>query len=311
MDIAESSITSVEPENCVIHQRPPRRPPIRWWICGLLFASKFINYLDRQSLALLAPNLKTLRHWNNTDYADLVIGFRVAYTIGQFFCGRFLDRVGTRKGATITVAFYSAASILTPLANSFRSFLGFRSLLGLGESGLGPPPRRRSPSGFRLVSGGWRRPSLTAVRHSAARSLPSSSSGSTPIVAGGRHSSCPACWVSSGSLPGRWFYYSPEQHPLISAEELSLLQNEKRASGTLQFGEPITLEMLLRLRETWGTIAARALTDPVWFFITDWFPIYLVTKGFTLSNSLIAVWGPVPPRRRRGILCQRNVVRAG
>ena len=264
MDIAESSITSVEPENCVIHQRPPRRSyPIRWWICGLLFASKFINYLDRQSLALLAPNLKTLRHWNNTDYADLVIGFRVAYTIGQFFCGRFLDRVGTRKGATITVAFYSAASILTPLANSFGSFLGFRSLFGLGESANWPAATKAVSEWFPARERGL----------------------ATAFVVPGLLG---LVWL----IAWRWFYYSPEQHPLISTEELSLLQNEKRASGTLQSGEPITLEMLLRLRETWGTIAARALTDPVWFFITDWFPIYLVTKGFTLSNSLIAVWVP-------------------
>lgn len=293
MDIAESSITSVEPENCVIHQRPPRRSyPIRWWICGLLFASTVINYLDRQSLALLAPNLKTLFHWNNTNYADLVIGFRVAYTIGQFFCGRFLDRVGTRKGTTITVAFYSVASILTPLANSFGSFLGFRFLLGLGESANWPAATKAVSEWFPARERG-----LATAFFDSGSSL------------GGAIAPFLIFWIYSHwgwrpafVVPGllglvwliawRSFYYSPEQHPLISDEELSLLQNEKQASGTHQSGERIPLKVLLRLRETWGTIAARALTDPVWFFITDWFPIYLVTKGFTLSNSLIAVWVP-------------------
>ena len=109
-------------------RRGRRYRTIRWWICGLLFASTVINYLDRQSLALLAPDMKKLFSWDNDDYANLVIGFRVAYTIGQFLSGRFLDRVGTRKGATITVAFYSAASILTPLANGLRSFFSFRCL---------------------------------------------------------------------------------------------------------------------------------------------------------------------------------------
>src|ERR1700761_1951277 len=128
----QSTTTSDDLEDFGVHKRPSSRPhPIRWWICALLFASTVINYLDRQSLALLAPNLKTIFHWDNTDYADLVIGFRIAYTLGQLFCGRFLDRVGTRKGTSITVAFYSAASLLTPLANGFGAFLGFRSLLGL------------------------------------------------------------------------------------------------------------------------------------------------------------------------------------
>ena len=58
-------------------------PSLRWWIGGLLFASTAINYLDRQTLSLLAPYLKLEYHWSNTDYAYIVIAFRVAYTIGQ------------------------------------------------------------------------------------------------------------------------------------------------------------------------------------------------------------------------------------
>jgi ACS family hexuronate transporter-like MFS transporter len=280
-------------ENRVIYERPPRRSyPIRWWICGLLFASTVINYLDRQSLALLAPNLKTLFHWDNSDYADLVIGFRVAYTIGQFFCGRFLDRVGTRKGTTITVAFYSAASILTPLANSFGSFLWFRSLLGLGESANWPAATKAVSEWFPARERG-----LATAFFDSGSSLGGAIAPFLIFWIYGHWG-----WRPAFVVPGllgviwlfvwRWFYHSPERHPLISAEELSLLEKEKQASGTHQSNQPIPLKLLLRLRETWGTIAARALTDPVWFFITDWFPIYLVSKGFTLSNSLIAVWVP-------------------
>jgi MFS transporter, ACS family, hexuronate transporter len=49
---------------------------------------------------------------------------------------------------------------------------------------------------------------------------------------------------------------------------------------------------LLKLPQTWGTIVAKALTDPVWFFVTDWFPIFLVAKGIELKTGLIAVWVP-------------------
>src|ERR1043165_4608766 len=86
---------------------------LRWWIGALLFASTVINYIDRQTLSALAPYLKQDYHWSNTDYAHIVIAFRVAYAIGQTILGRWLDRVGTRAGLSVTVACYSLVSIAT------------------------------------------------------------------------------------------------------------------------------------------------------------------------------------------------------
>src|SRR5712664_3539628 len=98
---------------------PSRARPIRnlrWWIGGLLFASTVINYIDRQTLSLLAPYLKHDFHWGNTDYANLLIGFRVSYSIGQTVCGRLIDRIGTKRGLTLSVLWYSIVSIATSLA---------------------------------------------------------------------------------------------------------------------------------------------------------------------------------------------------
>ena len=117
------------------------RPPIahlRWWIGAALLASTIINYIDRQTLSLLAPYLKIEYHWTNTDYANIVIAFRVAYSLGQTVFGRVMDRIGTRQGLSLTVIFYSFISILTSLANGLYSFMGFRFLLGAGESGNWP-----------------------------------------------------------------------------------------------------------------------------------------------------------------------------
>src|ERR1043166_3567438 len=91
-------------------------PSLRWWIGGLLFASTGINYIHRETLSLLAPYLKIQFHWTNSDYANLAIAFRVAYSIGQSVFGRFMDRVGTRRGLTITVICYSIISMLTSFA---------------------------------------------------------------------------------------------------------------------------------------------------------------------------------------------------
>src|SRR5579884_1755590 len=88
-------------------------PSLRWWIGGLLFASTVINYIDRQTLSLLAPYLKVRYSWTNTDYANIVVAFRVAYSIGQTVFGRLMDRIGTHRGLSLTVAFYSVVSICT------------------------------------------------------------------------------------------------------------------------------------------------------------------------------------------------------
>ena len=111
---------------------------LRWWIATALFASTIINYLDRQTLSLLAPHLKIQFHWSNTDYAYIVIAFRAAYSIGQTVFGRLIDRIGTRRGLSLTVAWYSIVSLLTPLAHGFYSFAFFRFLLGAGESANWP-----------------------------------------------------------------------------------------------------------------------------------------------------------------------------
>src|SRR6266545_6131501 len=109
-------------------------PSLRWWIGGLLFASTVINYIDRQTLSLLAPYFKRDYNWTNTDYANIVIAFRVAYSLGQTLFGRLMDRIGTRHGLTLSVVWYSAVSMLTSLAGGFYSFALFRFLLGAGES---------------------------------------------------------------------------------------------------------------------------------------------------------------------------------
>src|ERR1044072_7488509 len=98
---------------------------LRWWIGGLLFASTVINYIDRQTLSVLAPYLKQQYQWNNQDFALIVIAFRVAYSVGQTVSGRLIDRIGTRKGLTTSVIWYSIAAMLTSLAGGLRSFAFF------------------------------------------------------------------------------------------------------------------------------------------------------------------------------------------
>src|SRR5947207_11404469 len=109
--------------------RPPVSGPrrrtvsnLRWWIGSLLFASTVINYIDRQTLSVLAPYLKAEHHWTNTDFAWVLISFRVAYSVGQTLAGRIVDRLGTRRGLSLSVLWYSIAAMATSMAGGLGSF---------------------------------------------------------------------------------------------------------------------------------------------------------------------------------------------
>ena len=128
---------------------------LRWYIGGLLFFSTVINYIDRQTLSVLGPRLKDEFQWSNSDFALVIIAFRVAYTVGQAGAGRVLDRLGTRTGLTLAVAFYSAAAMLTSLASGLRSFMFFRFLLGLGEAGNWPGATKAVSEWFPRRESGW------------------------------------------------------------------------------------------------------------------------------------------------------------
>jgi MFS transporter, ACS family, hexuronate transporter len=265
---------------------------LRWWVGGLLFASTVINYIDRQTLSLLAPYLKLEYHWTNSDYANIAIAFRVAYSIGQTAFGRLMDRVGTRRGLTLTVIWYSMVSMLTSLANGFYSFATFRFLLGAGESANWPAATKAVSEWFPK-----RERALATAFFDSGSSI------------GGAVAPFIVLWIyfhwgwrPAFMIPGilgflwliiwRWLYYPPEENNRIGRAEREMIVADKQEDTPKQGTTRPHWSELLQLPQTWGVIIAKTCTDPVFFFITEWFPIYLVAKGIDLKNGLIAVWIP-------------------
>ncbi len=264
---------------------------LRWWIGGLLFASTVINYIDRQTLSLLAPYLKIQYHWTNSDYAVIAIAFRVAYSLGQTGFGKLMDRIGTRRGLTFSVIWYSVISMLTSLAAGFYSFATFRFLLGTGESANWPAATKAVSEWFPK-----RERALATALFDSGSSV------------GGAVAPFIVVWIylrwgwrPAFMIPGtlgffwliawRWLYYPPEAHSRISQAELEMIVADKRESDAPRDGKARPRwRDLLRFPQTWGTIIAKAFTDPVFFFIAEWFPIYLAAKGIQLKSGSIAVW---------------------
>ncbi len=272
-------------------------PSLRWWIGGLLFASTVINYIDRQTLSLLAPYLKLQYHWTNSDYANLAIAFRVAYSIGQTGFGKLMDRVGTRRGLTFTVICYSTISMLTSLASGLYSFATFRFLLGAGESANWPAATKAVSEWFPK-----RERALATALFDSGSSIGGAIAPFIVLWIYFRWGWRPAFMVPGALgflwlIVWRWLYYPPEQHDRISQSELAMIVADKQDGDASQKGPQKGQRRpswgdLLKLPQTWAVIIAKAFTDPVFFFIAEWFPIYLVAKGIELRSGLIAVWIP-------------------
>ncbi len=88
----------------------------RWTIVGLLFASIAINLVDRQVFAVLAPLLRELYGWSNTEYAVAGTAFGLGMMIGQVPAGQFLDRVGAKVGLAIIFVGWSLLTAAHALA---------------------------------------------------------------------------------------------------------------------------------------------------------------------------------------------------
>lgn len=267
-------------------------PRLRWWIGAVLFASTAINYVDRQTLSLLAPYLKVQYGFSNSDYANIVIAFRVAYSIGQTVFGRLMDRIGTRRGLSLTVAWYSTVSMLTSLANGLLSLTGFRFLLGAGESANWPAATKAVSEWFPKHERG-----LATALFDSGSSVGGAVAPFVVLPIFFRWGWRPAFMVPGALgflwlIAWRWIYYPPAQHPRITQGEFNLIKPDRSESEHQADEKPTRWRDLLCYPQTWGTIVARSFTDPVWFFITDWFPIYLVAKGIELRGGLVAVWIP-------------------
>src|SRR5438105_1687008 len=206
---------------------------LRWWIAAVLFASTVINYVDRQTFSLLAPFLKVQYHWSNTDYAAIVIAFRVAYAIGQTLFGRLMDKIGTRRGLTLTVLWYSIVSILTPLASGLHSFGFFRFLLGAGESANWPAATKAVSEWFPKQERG-----LATAFFDSGSSVGGAIAPFIVLSIYFRWGWRPAVAVP-GLLGFLWIllwrkvYQSPETHPRISDTERKMLAQDTNVITTL------------------------------------------------------------------------------
>ncbi|CAA9385803.1 MAG: Hexuronate transporter [uncultured Pyrinomonadaceae bacterium] len=255
----------------------------RWTICALLFFAAVINYVDRQIIGILKPVLQAELGWNEIDYSNIVFWFQVAYAIGFVSIGRLMDWIGTRKGFTLSVGFWSLAAMAHALAHSVMGFSAARFALGLGEAGNFPAAIKTVAEWFPKKE----RALATGIFNSGTNIGAIVTPLTVPLIAasfGWR----PA-FIITGLLGFVWLifwlllYSKPEEHPRITKEELAHINSDPPETATL-----IPWASLLTYRQTWAFAIGKFLTDPIWWFYLFWIPGFLYEK-FNLSLTSLGL----------------------
>ncbi len=252
----------------------------RWVICALLFFATTINYVDRQVLGILATPLQKELGWSEADYGFIATAFTGAYAVGLLVVGRLMDWLGTRKGFSLAIIFWSVAAMGHALARSAFGFGVARFALGLGEAGNFPASIKTVAEWFPKKE----RALATGIFNSGSNVGAIVAPLVVPFIA--LRYGWQWAFIITGALGFIWLifwlllYQKPEEHPRLSKSELAYIQSDP--------AEPTTKIAWARLfphRQTWAFAAGKFFTDPIWWFFLFWLPKFLnETYGLSLSQ---------------------------
>jgi ACS family hexuronate transporter-like MFS transporter len=245
----------------------------RWKICAMLFLATTINFVDRQVLGILAPQLQQEFGWSDSEYGFIVSSFQAAYALGFLIMGHLLDKIGTRMGATIAIGFWSIATMMHALVASLFGFAAVRFLLGLGEAG-------NFPSALKAVSEWFPRKEralATGIFVSGASVGAIVAPLVVPFIA--INYGWQMTFVITGAIGFVWIFFwmlmyrLPQDHPKLSKTELDYI--------TIDPPEPqikIPWLHLLRYRQTWAFAYGAFMTHPIFSFFLFFLPKFFFSN---------------------------------
>jgi ACS family hexuronate transporter-like MFS transporter len=230
---------------------------LRWVMISFAFVATVLNYLHRLSFNYLTTEGYLRNLIPDDAFGYIASAFFIAYMISNAFSGFVIDRLGTRLGYSLCMAFWTTAGLLHAFAMTPFQFGFFRFFLGIGEAGNWPaaikltsewfPPEERSTASGIFNSG-------AAVGAVVA----------PPLIAWlGTTYGWQITFVVIGVLGYLWLvsfwftYYNPER-----------AANKTKA-------KLIPAVKLLKTRFVSWFAISKVFIDPVWYFITFWIGRYL------------------------------------
>ena len=293
----------------------------RWTICTLLFFATTINYLDRQVLSLLQPILADEFHWTDSDYGTITAIFSLAYAVSMLFAGRFVDKLGTRKGYAWAIAVWSVAAMLHALCGlatewwtgipdaagltnasgeivatislvSVSMFVIARILLAFGESANFPAAIKATAEYFPKRD----RAFATGVFNSGANVGAILAPMTVPFMA--EAWGWETAFLVIGAVGFLWlaawliFYKPIETNKKVNDAERAYIHQDditdKVTADETVAVKKMTFGQALKFKQTWAFAFGKFMTDGVWWFFLFWTPAYLKAE-YGMSPSEVAL----------------------
>lgn len=260
----------------------------RWTICALVFFATTINYLDRAVISLLKSDLTKEFNWNDGDYANIEIAFKIAYSLGLIGTGRLIDKMGTKLGYLSSTFLWSVAAVCHAFVKSTLGFGVVRAALGLSESGNFPAAIKTVAEWFPKKE----RAMATGIFNSGANIGAIIAPLTVPfiVVAWGWR----WAFIITGSVGFLWlilwliYYDTPAKQKRLSKAELDYINSDADEVVELDKHEKISWLKLLSFKQTWAFSTGKFLTDPIWWFYLFWLPDFL-ESAYGLKGTAIAL----------------------
>ena len=278
---------------------------LRWWVIALIALATVINYIDRQSLSVLWPQIASDLYpdysidEHKEIYALISVIFVFSYAFGQAIFGKIFDWIGTRMGFVLSIGVWSISTALHSVAQGLLSFGIFRSILGIAEAGNWPGATKGNAEWF------------PTKERALAQGIFNSGAAiggiiSIPLIAFLTiYFSWKMIFILVGLAGLLWLIpwiilvkAPPKSHPWITDEEREYILTGQQNQDIDKDGKfddgynPTTSEMLSR-KQSWGVILASAAIDPIWWLFVFWIPIYL-SEVYSMDVKTIGIYGWVP-----------------
>ncbi|MEN4794741.1 MFS transporter [Pantoea agglomerans] len=265
---------------------------LRWWMLGMFLLGVTVNYITRNSLGILAPELKNSLHMTTEQYSWVVAAFQLAYTLFQPICGWLIDVIGLKMGFLICALIWSVTCLLHAGAGSWLHLALLRFVMGASEAAATPANAKAIGDWFpkkeRPVAAGW-----AGVGFSIGAML------APPII---YVAHITFGWQGAFLLTGGlgllwvalwwWGYHSPESHPRLSDEERAFINQDNEAIGEkLPFFT--ALKVIGKEKKFYGIAIPAFLAEPAWAVLSFWVPLYLANeRGMDLKQIVMFAWLP-------------------
>lgn len=279
---------------------------LRWWIISLIVLVTIINYLDRNTLAimwqgivgdlhLIPDNLPAEEYAQQSKelYSYIYLFFMVAYGLSQVLSGKLYDKIGTRYGFVCSVTLWAIADACTSFARGLGSLGFFRVLLGLGEAGPWPGATKSNAEWFPQKERAFAQ-GLFGAGASVGAIL-------SPIIIALLYASLgwKITFIVVGCIGLLWLIpwliinkKGPATHPWITDEERAFILEGKTESHSTE-ARALTWSELLKSRRSYAIILGRFFLDPVWWMFVAWLPIYLLdVYHFDIKKIGFTAWVP-------------------